>query len=432
MVEAATAPQAKKLGGAFNNLFVSNLATNLGDGVIRTAAPLLAVRLTHDPLLISLIAALALLPWLFFAIPAGILVDRIDRRLSLGMANGVRVVLATALVVLYATDSLTIWALYIVIFVDGICETVYDGSIRAMVPSLVAKPLLPAANSRIEAGEVVLQNFVAAPYTSLLFAVAVLIPLGTNIGFYAVAVVLALLLPRAASGKQFTAVSTEPRTRWYRQFVDGYHFIMSNRMLRTLWFFSTFIGICFSAATAGLVLFLFQREGLPQALFGVFMLTGAVGGILGSVFASRLKSLWGAGLTMAIANLVSCAALVLVGAVQSIWVAAFGFFLTSFTVLIWNVLVMSLRQSVIPGRMLGRVHGTWRTLLWGTMPLGSLIGGLLGRVDLALPFLLAGGASTLASVVFFRFLGRLPNPEDVDNGDIVTTELGPGGVVIED
>jgi len=432
MVDAAPSSPPSRLGGTFYNLFVSNLATNLGDGVIRTAAPLLAVRLTRDPLLISLIAALALLPWLFFAIPAGILVDRIDRRISLGLANGVRVVLATALVVLYATDSLTIWALYIVIFVDGICETVYDGSIRAIVPSLVPKPLLPAANSRIEAGEVVLQNFVAAPYTSLLFAIAVLIPLGTNIGFYALAVVLALLLPRAASGKQFTAVSTEPRARWYRQFVDGYHFIMASRMLKTLWFFSTFVGICFSAATAGLVLFLFQREGLPQSLFGVFMLTGAVGGILGSVFAPRFKKLWGAGLTMAIMNLASCAVLVVVGAVPVIWVAASGFFITSFTVLIWNVLVMSLRQSLIPGRMLGRVHGTWRTLLWGTMPLGSLIGGLLGRIDLALPFILAGGAATVASIVFFRFLARLPNPEDVDNGDILTTELGPGGVVIED
>jgi Na+/melibiose symporter-like transporter len=421
-----------RLGRSFQNLFVSNLATNMGDGVIRTAAPLLAARLTTDPLLISLIAALALLPWLFFAIPAGIVVDRIDRRLALGIANGVRVLLATALVVLYATHSLTIVALYVVIFVDGACETIYDGSIRAMVPSIVPKALLPVANSRIEAGEVVLQQFLAAPFTSLLFAISVLIPLGTNIGFYAIAVVLALLLPRVASGKQYTQASAEPRTRWYRQFVDGYHFIMANRMLRTLWFFSTFIGLCFSAATAGFVLFLFQREALPQALFGVFMLTGAAGGILGSLLASRFKKAWGAGLAMAIMNLLSCVALVFVGTFQVIWVAAIGFFVSSACVLVWNVLVMSLRQSLIPGRLLGRVHGTWRTLLWGTMPLGSLIGGLLGRVDLALPFLLAGGVATVASILFFRFLARLPNAEDVDNGDRPVEEIGPGGIPLAD
>jgi MFS family permease len=244
--------------------------------------------------------------------------------------------------------------------------------------------------------------------------------------------VLALLLPRVASGKQYTTPTTEPRTRWFRQFVDGYHFIMASRMLRTLWFFSTFTGLCFSAATAGIVLFLFQTDGLPPALFGVFMLSGAVGGILGSLTASRFKNRLGAGRAMAIMNVVSCLAIILVGAVHNVWVSAFGFFLSSAAILVWNVLVMSLRQSAIPGRMLGRVHGTWRTLLWGTMPLGSLIGGFLGRVDLSLPFLIGGGASLIAGLVFFRFVSRLPNPEDVDNGDIPTTEIGPGGLILED
>jgi Na+/melibiose symporter-like transporter len=426
-----TAAPASKLPRAFQNLFVSNLATNLGDGVIRTAAPLLAIRLTSDPLLISLLAALALLPWLFFAIPAGIIVDRIDRRVALRIANGVRVALATGLVVLFATHSLTIWWLFAVAFIDGSCETIYDGAIRAMMPSIVARPLLPTANSRIEAGELVLQNFLAAPLTSLLFAVSVLIPLGANIGFYALAVILALLLPRQASGRQFTSVGDEPRPKWYRQFVDGYRFIMANRMLKTLWFFSTFTGLCFSAATASFVLFLVRQAGLPATLYGVFLLTGAAGGVLGSLFASMLNRRWGLGLTMAWANLVCCLALLAVGVFPILWVSAAAFFISSFAVVIWNVLMMTLRQSIIPGALLGRVHGTWRTLLWGTMPLGSVIGGLLARINLALPFELAGGAGVLAALVFFRFLTTLPNAEDIDNGDR-PAEVGVSGLPIED
>ena len=168
--------ERRGLGHAFGNLFVANLSSSLGDGIARIAAPLLAARITDDPLLISGIAAMALLPWLFFAIPAGIRIDRIDRRHALAIANGVRTALALALFALVAAGSLTIWWLYAVVFVYGMFETVYDGAIRAVVPSIVARADLHRANSRIEAGELVVQNFAAAPFTSALFAVAVLVP----------------------------------------------------------------------------------------------------------------------------------------------------------------------------------------------------------------------------------------------------------------
>jgi hypothetical protein len=120
---------------------------------------------------------------------------------------------------------------------------------------------------------------------------------------------------------------------------------------------------------------------------------------------------------MAIGSVTFSASIFVIGLAPQLWLAALGFFLSSVGLIHWNVLVMSLRQSIIPGRLLGRVHGTWRTLLWGAMPVGSLLGGLLGRVDLALPFLVGGGAATVASLIFFRFVTRLPNAEDVDNGD---------------
>lgn len=212
------------LGRPFANLFTANLASSLGDGIARTAIPLLAARLTSDPFLVSVVAALALLPWLFFAIPAGILIDRIDRRRALAMAQAVRTALAVLLIGLVATDSLTIWWLYIVVFVYGMFETVYDGAIRAVVPSIVDRANLPRANSRIEGGELVVQNFVSGPVTSALFAVSVLVPLGINGLVFAVAGALALALPRVASGRQFVAHG-ETQVAWYRQFSDGLRFI---------------------------------------------------------------------------------------------------------------------------------------------------------------------------------------------------------------
>lgn len=401
------------LGQPFANLFTANLASSLGDGIARTAIPLLAARLTSDPFLVSVVAALALLPWLFFAIPAGILIDRIDRRRALALAQAVRTALAVLLIGLVATDSLTIWWLYIVVFVYGMFETVYDGAIRAVVPSIVDRANLPRANSRIEGGELVVQNFVSGPVTSALFAVSVLVPLGINGLVFAVAGALALALPRVASGRQFVAHG-ETQVAWYRQFADGLRFIWANRMLRTLWLFTTFIGLATSAATATFVLYLLNRLGIPEAAFGLFMLSGAVGGIIGAVLANRLKDAWGAGLTMAFMTTLCGVAFAFIGLVPSIWAAAVGFAVSSLAITIWNVLIMSLRQSLVPGHLLGRVHGTWRTLLWGTMPLGSLIGGLIARVDLGLPFIIGGGAAAVASLIFFAFLRTLPNPEDVE------------------
>ena len=416
--------RAESLGSAFANLFTANLASSLGDGIVRTAMPLLAARLTDDPFAVAVVAALALLPWLFFAIPAGILIDRIDRRRALALAQAVRTVLAVLVFVLVFTGTLTIWWLYLVVFVYGAFETVYDGAIRAVVPSIVGKANLPRANSRIEGGELVVQNFVSGPLTSALFAVSVLVPVGINGLVFALAGALALALPRAASGTQFTATD-EPRVAWYRQFVDGFRFIMANRMLRTLWFFSTFGGIVSSAATATAVLFVLQTLGVPEALFGVFLLSGAVGGLIGAAITNLVKTRLGTGLAMAIAVLLAGLAFVLIGVAPVLWTAAFGYGLSSLAITVWNILVMSLRQSVIPGRLLGRVHGTWRTLLWGTMPLGSLLGGLIARVDLALPFIIGGALEALSAIVFFRFLMTLPNPEDVDNGDPVAGPTDP-------
>jgi MFS family permease len=430
---SGAAPQPRGLGRTFANVFTANLASSLGDGIARTASPLLAARLTDDPVLIAGIAAVAMLPWLFFALPAGILVDRMDRRQALALAAGVRTALAVALVVLVATNSLTIWWLYLVIFVYGVCETLYDGAIRAVVPSVVPKKSLPRANARIEGAELVVQNFAAAPLTSALFAVAVLIPIGGLVAAFGLAALLAALLPAVASGRQFhAAVATGEVAEvvpFRTQLADGWHFIMGNPMLRTLWFVSIPVAILFSASGATLVLFVLDTLAIPEAAFGLFLLAGAVGGLLGSVVASRLAARFGLGPVMAAMNLLA-GILVLLTGLLPVPIAAIIFFaLGAATTTIWNVLMMSFRQSIIPGRLLGRVHGTWRTLLWGTMPIGSLIGGALALIDLTVPWIVGGAGITVLGLIFYRFLMTLPNPEDIDNGDAPPPMTGAVPVV---
>jgi len=416
---AARTPRPR-LGPAFANVFTANLSSSLGDGVARVAAPLLAVRLTDDPVLVSGIAAVALLPWLFFAIPAGILLDRIDRRHALALANGVRTLLALALVALAWTGTLTIWSLYVVVFLYGAFETVYDGAIRAVVPSIVRPADLPRANSRIEAGEITVQNFLSAPLTSALFAIAVVVPLGVGAASYAVAFVLAFFLPAAAAGAHRARPSDADPVPWHRQLADGFRYIWAHPMLRPLWLLSTAVGLCFAAATATLVLFVLDRLGVPEGWFGAFMLVGAVGSLVAASVATPLKERFRAGRVMAVANVVSPGALLLMGLVPLVPVAVLLLALSFAGTTVWNIHVMSLRQAVIPSGMLGRVHGTWRTLLWGVMPLGSFLGGLLARVDLTTPLVVGGGLAVVVGLVGFRFIASLPNPEEVGADDVRT------------
>lgn len=412
--------ERQPLGRALSNVVVANVSSSLGDGIAKVAAPLLAARLTDDPLLVSGIAAVAMLPWLIFAIPAGILLDRIDRRRAMTLANGVRALLAVLLLALFAADALTIWWLYVVVFLYGAFETIYDGALRAVLPSIVAKPDLPRANSRVEGGEIVVERFLSGPLTSALFAVSVVWPLGINALTYAVAGVLAVFLPVAAAGAH-RGDPREPQVAWYRQFTVGFRYLTSDPMLRKLWLISVAVGLLFSAATATMVLYVLNRLGLPEAWYGGFILAGAVGSLGAAALANPLKERYRAGPVMAVAQSVSLLALVLMGAVPVLGVVAFGYLVSAGGTTVWNILVMSLRQAAIPSHLLGRAHGTWRTLLWGTMPLGSLLGGILGRIDLRAPFLIAGGAATLVTLASFRFLAGLPNPEDLDDAD----EVGP-------
>lgn len=407
----AVPPDGRGIGQGFGRLFTANLSSSLGDGIARTALPLLAVRLTDDPFAISAVGALALLPWLFFAIPSGIVVDRIDRRRALGVAQAVRVALGIALVVLVATGTLTIWWLYVVIFVYGAFETLYDGAVRAVVPSLVAPANLPRANGRIEAGEQVVQNFLAGPLTSALFAVAVVLPLGVNVAAFALAGVLALLLPAAAAGRDHAPAHTADEGPWYRQFATGYRFIRGDAVLWKLWLVSSANGVFMSMSTATLVLWILGPLHVPEALFGVFMLAAAVGGLASSFVAAPLAKRFGTGSVMAWMMVLSAAVTVAMGLIPVSWAGAVLFGVSAGAVTVWNILVISLRQALIPRHLLGRVHGTWRTLLWGTMPLGTLLGGLLGRLGLGIPFVVGGGVALAIGLVFFGFLRRLPDPE---------------------
>jgi MFS family permease len=161
-----------RLGGGYWRLFGASAMSNLADGVGRAALPLLAATLTRDPVLIAGLYSLAFLPWLLFALPAGAVVDRSDRRRAMVVTNLVRAAVVAALALATATGHASIAILYASAFLIGTAETVYDSAANALLPQVVRPDQLDRGNSLLVTAEAVGQVFLGGPVGALLFTVA--------------------------------------------------------------------------------------------------------------------------------------------------------------------------------------------------------------------------------------------------------------------
>src|SRR6478735_11995441 len=169
--EASAAGRGSRapLGRDFGKLWTAAAFSNLADGLGRTAVPLIATTLTRDPLAISVIGALAFLPWLIFGLPAGMIVDRFDRRIVMAVANTVRGGAALALAVFTVTGTLSIWALFAGTLVFGLGETLFDNATNAVIPGVVKREQLDRANGWMQAAQVTIDSFIATPIGGVLF-----------------------------------------------------------------------------------------------------------------------------------------------------------------------------------------------------------------------------------------------------------------------
>ncbi|MBA3417858.1 MAG: MFS transporter [Geodermatophilaceae bacterium] len=362
------------LGPSFWRLFVSSATSNLADGIGRTALPLLAASLTRDPLLISGLVTLAFLPWLLFALLSGVLVDRVDRRKAMAAANIFRALVVAALGVAVLVDAAGIVALYVAAFLLGAAETVYDSAARAMLPAVVNRAQLDRGNSLLVTEEMVGQTFLGAPIGALLFAMLAAAPLLGNAVIFVVAAVLILTvrarLPQPRT--QRSTIRADVRT--------GLQWLQAHRLLRGLMLVTTAICGIGAMAEAVLVLYVLEDLDVPSAGFGLFLVAFGIGGLLGGAVAGWLGRRLGRIASMVVSNGLGGAAYLVLGVFAQPVLAAVLFGVYGLTVIVWNVLSMSLRQALIPPELFGRVQGAWRTLVWGVIPVGSLLGGLLASL----------------------------------------------------
>jgi len=377
----------KSLGPAFNRMWGASLLTNLADGVLIAAAPLLAVTLTKNPVLISAISALVMLPWLLFAIPIGAIVDRVDRRFLLAGANATRFVIAALIALSIATDTITIYVLLVAAFFIGICEGQYE-----------------KGNSRFQISETVVQGFVGTPLSGFLYAVAIYLPFVINSVGFLVAAALAASIPVKFLQDLRSEENAEKKPGFVADMRFGISYLYNNKALLRLVVTTASIGVCYSMSTSTIVLFLLNELNLKPAFFGIALTIQGSGAILGALVAPKLSSKFGRSRVMAICIFMSSLLILLQGLSPNIYAYIALAFIASFTITNWNILLMATYQSVIPGHLFGRIHGTRRTLVWGLMPFGSLLGGFIAKGGLRLPLLIGGAIATVIALYSFRFL----------------------------
>ncbi|SFS05869.1 Major Facilitator Superfamily protein [Microbacterium sp. cf046] len=411
------------LGRDFGRLWTAAAFSNLADGLGRTAVPLIATTLTRDPLAISVIGALAFLPWLVFGLPAGMLVDRFDRRVIMAVANGIRGAVALWLAILTATGQISLWTLFLGTLVFGLGETLFDNATNAVIPGVVTRRQLDRANGRMQAAQVTIDSFIATPIAGVLFAVALALPLWVGALGYLVPIALALMLPLSAarplrdrasvpdrdapdievSGPTAEPIAT-PLAASNVSAREAISYLWHNHYLRAMVVFTSLVGSAFSFAQAGTILYFLDEQNVAPAAIGFVTAGIGIGALIGSIVAPAIVARLGRGWVMFSANIIAAVAMTLTGLAPGVVTAVLAYALFAFAVSTWNVPWGALRQQIVPAHLFGRVLGIIRMLTWGLFPIATLLGGWVARIDLRLPFLIAAAFVLVAALLASRLL----------------------------
>ena len=400
--------QSVPLGHDFSRIWSASLITNLVDGVLRLAAPLLAVSLTEDPILIGALSALGLLPWLFFAIPIGAIVDRVDRRKALVIGNSLRAVIALFIAFAVSQDFINIWLLLISVFFFGICEVLVDTTSQAVLPQILDKSNYERGNSRLQISEVIVSQFAGAPLSGLLYAVSIALPFFFSTTGFILAGLLILLFPfeRAINvRKEGDAGQAKLGLKGDIKFALNY--LYQDKQIFSIVVITTLLGFFYSLSNAIAPLFILKELNVSPALFGVVLAIQGVGALAGSIAAPMVSKYLGRGKALAINVFFASLLVIFIGLSPNAYFFAAVSVLVGFTISVWNILLMSLYQSLIPPELYGRIHGARRTIVWGLMPIGALLGGVIARGGLRLPFLIGGSIATLIAFFSYKHIKRI-------------------------
>ena len=377
----------------FARLWAASAVSNVGDGVYGTALPLLAATLTRDPLLVSVVSFAEWLPWLLFGLLSGALLDRWDRRRVMWTVDAARFAVVGGLAVAVLLDRAGIALLATVGFLLGTGQTLVDTGAHSILPALVSRDpqRLERANGRLVGTQVVAQELAGPPAGGFLFSVATWIPFAVDAVSFAAGSALVAGIRGRFGPAAAELGDTGRRTTLLAEIAEGLRWLVGHRVLRATAGMVAVVNLLASGGSAVMVLFAQEKLGLNAVGFGLLLSGSAVGGVVGSVVAARLARAVGTAAIVTWTMVLSALAYLVFGLSTGPWLAGAMFGLVGFFTVVFNVVLGSLRQALSPDRLLGRVISAFRLFSYGSVPLGSLLGGLVARTfGLRAPFVVAG------------------------------------------
>jgi MFS family permease len=379
-------PRLRRPSGAlwhhsdFLKLWTGQSISELGSQVSQLAIPwLAAVGLHATPLEFSLLGVLGFLPFILFALPAGVWVDRLRRRPILIVGDASRAVLLALIPILWAAGVLQIWHLLVLQFAIGIFTVFFDVAYQSYLPALIERDDLVEGNSKLQLTVSIAQ--VAGPSMSGGLIGAITAPYAIVVDAVSF-VVSTLFMVDMKHRENVPERPEEGHPRMWPQVKEGLQWVVGNRVLRAI------AGCTGTSNLFGQVLFavylLYAVRVLHLSAFevGATFAVGSIGSIAGALLANRLRLRLGVGRAIvSYAVVFSCAGLLIPLAPESsplpVLMAGFGLF--GFASVAYNITQVSLRQAITPERLQGRMNAAMRWIVWGTIPLGTLAGGLIAQ-----------------------------------------------------
>ena len=406
MASSPTNAPTRGLGGDFWKFWVGQAISNLGSSFTLFALPLLVYQLTGSALNLGLMTAVEFLPYVLFGLVLGAWADRVDRKHMMILTDVARAAIIASIPLLAGLDLLLVWWIYAVGFISSTLKICFDAGEFAAVPSLVGKDGLIKANGRIQASYSA--AFFLGPF--LAGALLVLMPVQTILLFDALSFLASALALALVTGS-FNVEGADKKTlaTLREDVVEGLRYVLSHPVLRNISIMMALINFLAATTHSQLVLFAKERLGASDSQVGLLYSAGALGVAVLSLAADPVRkrlsfSKAALGALMLYGLLIFGLAFVTFYWIAvPVWAVALGFGI------FFNINTSSLRQAIVPNRMLGRVQSIAAVLAWSAIPLGAFLGGLAieETQNVALVYGMIGVLVFLVAFAFsFTALGR--------------------------